>query len=687
VGPPADPSPFPGNPVWDGIGSRAQTGLDKIHHGLNIASALVNASNDVRVRPSQYRYSTLVERARNLVTIAGQVESAFLAAAEQRDNDAYTALQASRDLATAGAMIGVEDLKVADAAIGVEQAKTQQEKASVSLEHYQELLDGGKSGYEEAQLGLLGTAIALEATASAFTFAGVFGEDGSGLSGVGSALSQAANVASMTSQLFGELASFERRQQEWELQRALAAKDVELGQEQVALAQVQQQIATGERVVAGIQLQHAAATADFLATRFTNTELFDWMSGVLNRVYAYFLQQATALARLAQAQLAFERQEPEQGIVQDDYWQGPPDPQAGSADTTDRRGLTGSARLLQDITRLDQYAFQTDDRKLHLTQTLSVSQFAAQELQQFRQTGVLTFATPLEMFDREFPGHLRLVKRIRLSLLAVVPTVRGIRAQLSASGTSRTVVAAGPFDMVTLRRDPEVIAFTSPTNATGLFELEPDSGMLIPFEGMGVDTVWRLDLPKAANPFDYNLIADVLLTLEYTALDSQEYHRKVVRSLDRGYIADRTFSLRTQFPDAWYDLNNPDTVQNPARPMHVVLPLTGDDFPPHIADLAVEQLAMFVVRDDSVSDELTVTLQRSSNAQSIQAGPVSTIGGVASTRRPGGAPWQVLVGTSPVGTWELQFDDTPAVRSLFSAGRIQDVALVFTISGTTPEWP
>jgi Tc toxin complex TcA C-terminal TcB-binding domain len=409
---------------------------------------------------------------------------------------------------------------------------------------------------------------------------------------------------------------------------------------------------------------------------------------VLNRVYAYFLQQATALARLAQAQLAFERQEPEQGIVQDDYWQGPPEPQAGSADTTDRRGLTGSARLLQDITRLDQYAFQTDGRKLHLTQTLSVSQFAARELQQFRQTGVLTFATPLEMFDREFPGHyLRLVKRVRLSLLAVVPPVRGIRAQLSASGTSRTVVAAGPFDTVTLRRDPEVIAFTSPTNATGLFELEPDSGMLIPFEGMGVDTVWRLDLPKAANPFDYNLIADVLLTLEYTALDSQEYRQKAIRSLDRGYSADRTFSLRTQFPDAWYDLNNPDTVQDPAHPMHVVLPLTADDFPPHIADLAVAQLAMFVVRDDSISDELTVTLQRSSNALSTQAGPVSTTGGVASTRRPGGAPWQVLVGTSPVGTWELQFDDTPAVRYLFSAGKIQDVALVFTISGTTPEWP
>ena len=40
---------------------------------------------------------------------------------------------------------------------------------------------------------------------------------------------------------------------------------------------------------------------------------------------------------------------------------------------------------------------------------------------------------------------------------------------------------------------------------------------------MGVDTVWRLDLPKAANAFDYRTIADVVLTLEYTALDDVDY--------------------------------------------------------------------------------------------------------------------------------------------------------------------
>ena len=59
---------------------------------------------------------------------------------------------------------------------------------------------------------------------------------------------------------------------------------------------------------------------NFLANKFTNAELFEWMSGVLGGVYAYFLQQATALAQLAEAQLAFERQEPAPGFVRADYW-------------------------------------------------------------------------------------------------------------------------------------------------------------------------------------------------------------------------------------------------------------------------------------------------------------------------------------------------------------------------------
>jgi len=56
----------------------------------------------------------------------------------------------------------------------------------------------------------------------------------------------------------------------------------------------------------------------------------------------------------------------------------------------DRRGLTGSARLLQDLYRLDQYAFDTNRRKLHLSKTISLALTAPTEFQRFREAGVST---------------------------------------------------------------------------------------------------------------------------------------------------------------------------------------------------------------------------------------------------------------------------------------------------------
>jgi hypothetical protein len=116
------------------------------------------------------------------------------------------------------------------------------------------------------------------------------------------------------------------------------------------------------------------------------------------------------------------------------------------------------------------------------------------------------------------------------------------------------------------------------------------------------------------------------------------------------------------------------------------LPLTANDFPPHIADLAVAHLTLFVVRDSAVDDELTITsLRHTAAGQITEAGPVRTVGGIAGTRRAGGAPpWEVFIDAPPAGDWEIHLEDTPIVRKLFGDGGIQDLVVVFSLSGTTP---
>ena len=53
-----------------------------------------------------------------------------------------------------------------------------------------------------------------------------------------------------------------------------------------------------------------------------------------------------------------------------------------------------------------------------------------------RESGVLVFRTPMQIFDRDFPGHyLRLIKRVRVSVIALIPPSEGVRATLSTTWT------------------------------------------------------------------------------------------------------------------------------------------------------------------------------------------------------------------------------------------------------------
>src|SRR4029078_932861 len=101
------------------------------------------------------------------------------------------------------------------------------------------------------------------------------------------------------------LASYERRAQEWQLNRDLAIQDEAISAQQVKIANDHVRVAGQERLIAGMQSDHAQEVFEFLANKFTNVELYDWMGDVLERVYSFFLQQATSMAQLAAGQLAF----------------------------------------------------------------------------------------------------------------------------------------------------------------------------------------------------------------------------------------------------------------------------------------------------------------------------------------------------------------------------------------------
>jgi hypothetical protein len=115
------------------------------------------------------------------------------------------------------------------------------------------------------------------------------------------------------------IASFERRREEWAFQRDLAHTDTMIADQQILNTYATQAVVRQDRAIAGIQAQNSRDAFEFLSGKFTGVALYEWLSETPERIYRFFLQQATAMAKLAENQLAFERQEPPAGLIGSDY--------------------------------------------------------------------------------------------------------------------------------------------------------------------------------------------------------------------------------------------------------------------------------------------------------------------------------------------------------------------------------
>ncbi|MCF6249734.1 MAG: Ig-like domain-containing protein [Methylococcaceae bacterium] len=722
---------FPANPAINALRQHAELNLKKLRNGLNIAglerirneaiaTELVVSEGGLvpppttRLRPTIYRYVALIERAKQLVTLAQQIEANFFAALEKRDAEAYTLLNAQHDVQLSKETVELQDIRIKEADSNIELMTLHQDRAQTQYDKYDEWINAGANQYERAMLNnyqnlrdernqladLNALTTVLNATVSAVSAglgaaAGLVAVEALGLAAVHQSL-QVKNINNLEleSQTNTFNANLERRKDEWRLQSTLANKDIEIAAQQILQAGFNKAIVAQEKAIASLRSDQAQAVVEFLHNKFTNVELYEWMSDILGEIYSYFLQQATAMAQLAASQLAFERQQRPPAFIRSDYWLAPDDSNGAvnqGAESPDRRGLTGSARLLQDIIQLDQHAFETNQRKLQLAENFSLARLVPFEFQQFRETGILPFSTPMALFDQGFPGHyLRLIKRVRISVVGLIPPTQGIRATLSSGGISYVVTGGDVFRRTEVRRPSETIAFTSPSNASGLFELQPDNDLLLPFETMGVDANWELRLPKAANRFNFDSLADVIFSIEYTALHSHDYQQLVIQNLDRNFNAERAYSIKQDFPDLWYHLHQPDAlVSENGTDIQAQIVLERSHFPPNLEALTMDQLIVFFVREDGAEFEIEVVdllFEANQTGNSLSYGGASSIDGVISTRRANATSWLPLVGETPVGKWTLVFSDTQEFRNRFANEQISDILFVTGYSGDTPAW-
>lgn len=697
------------NPLFDLLRASAEANLEKIRMNLTIGgyerpslperdlameAAYVALTGDMSnlVGPqnafpqTQFRFRVLLDIAYRFLSSAARVESAYFAALKDYDNEMYRIHEASQAMEIVTASDQVNQLRVQAAEQEINVAVEQIGLAEFKQEHFKGLVDGGLLPSEWGTLGAQLVAGVLHAGAVATHV--TLGE-------AGAAVSSAAAGASATASLLQTTASFRRREQEWKFQEELANREGSIAFAQWRARDAQRNIAAAERRIGEIRIEHAEETLEFLEQQFTSAEFYEALVGIYREAYAAILGYTTEVARLAQVQLEFERLEPISRPIGENYFL------EAQADTSGNEielgGIGGTARLEADLVKLENESIDTKNRRLNVSKTFSVRSLFPGELFSLQREGRMTLPFRLEEhFEPEFPGQYnRRIENVRVSVVALTPPAQGIRASLTNISQGLCYVDSDGNSTALIGAPGQRIDFTSPDSASGLFELDPQSELLRPFEGLGVQTTFQLDMPLPANRWDMTSIYDVLLTVDYTARhSSKKYDDRAKKANNNPRVSEqRAFSLRNEFGDQWYDLLHAD--------LEGELPTISFDierahFRPHLRDIKTNAARLFIVtsfligQEGEVPNSVDVDLDfEPEETADFKAGTATD--GVASSNTISNWDGAGFQDQQPDTTWEFRFpmdaEEANAIAGLIEADELVDIVLALEYSADAPIWP
>ncbi|WP_322762908.1 neuraminidase-like domain-containing protein [Frankia sp. Cr2] len=386
----------------------------------------------------------------------------------------------------------------------------------------------------------------------------------------GSTFNYEANEHAYRANLHAILAGHQRRAEDWLHQAQTAVTEME----QIA----KQMVAGGFRVASAVQelrnhdrqIADAHETDAYMREKFTNAELFEWLAGEISGVYVAAYQLAHDVAKRAEQAFRFELAAPDASFIRFGYWDGL------------RRGLLAGDRLAQDVRRMEVAYLDRDEREHELTQHVALTQLNPGALVRLKLTGECEVELPEAVFDLHHVGHyLRRLREVSISIPSVTGPYTGVPCTLtllrSSIRTNPSLGAGYPRNSNQSGQptdDPrftdsqpalQSIVTSSGQHDSGRFEPGLRDERLAPFEGHGAISRWRIELPRAFRPFDYNTIADVVLHLAYTARDGgrgladaaeavlQRDLNKAMQTTDGAGGFSRLFSLRHEFT-GWHRL-------------------------------------------------------------------------------------------------------------------------------------
>jgi hypothetical protein len=566
--------------------------------GVDLASAV----SDLNAPPPSYRYQVLAQKATELCADVRGLGQALLSALEKKDAEELALLRSGHEVTLQSAVLEVRERQVGEARETLESLRRSRENARIRRDYYRSRAfvnaaevnqlgfarDAGRLDASAQVVRLLDSIVskAPNKTAGGAGFGGspvlTFTFGGTQLSRSLNAAAEAARIGATIldrrAQRAGVKASLERRSDDWQLQGDIAEKEIAVLDRQIVGAEIRVAIARRELDNHKLQLEQSKDAEDFLRSKYTNDQLYQWMVGQLSSIYFQSYQLAYDMAKKAERAWQSELAIPDKTFIQFGYWDSL------------KKGLLAGERLHHDIKRMEVAYLDTNRREYELVRHVSLLELAPHAFLRLRQTGKCDFEVPEFWFDLDSPGHyLRRIKTVGVSIPSVTGPYTPLRCTLTLEKSSirRSPSLNNNYE----RQDDndsrfvddftsiESIVTSTGTNDSGMFETNLRDERYLPFENAGViDSRWRLELPS--NPaegdpclFDYDMIGDVILHISYTARDGGDALRKGAKNHVKGLIKSaqnaepigrvRFFSVRHDFPSEWarFQSHTPGTDQ------------------------------------------------------------------------------------------------------------------------------
>jgi len=686
---------------WNTVADR----LLKIRHGLNIegiarplplfdppidpgllvraAAAgvdLTSVLSDTTAGVPHYRFGTMIQKAGELCVEVRALGAALLSALEKRDSEALGRLRNTHEVDLLTAVRQVRLQQVAEATATRAGLEEYQKVVALRQKYYQGLIKAGPLASETAQfdrlvesLRFMSGQVAVEYIASILhlipdlklgslaTIGATYGGErvASALQAFAGTLGLGGSMASTQGSMGGLQAQYARRLEEWQQQLDLAGQEAAQAAKQKEAADIRVAITQFELDNHDRQAGQAAEVGDFLRDKFTSDQLYDWMVGQVSALYFQSYQLAYDLARKAERAYQFEQADETARFVNFGHWDSL------------KKGLLAGERLGFDLKRMELAYLDRNRRELEITRHISLARLDAQALLALREKGECFITLPEELFDADFPGHY--VRRIK-TIGITIPCVTGPYDNLNATLTllshglrnQPTDPVANPLAPVV--GVPQSIVTSSGQNDSGLFETVLRDERYLPFEGAGVVSNWRLELPLDTNALQRDTLADVVMHVRYTARDGGQEFGNVVRAARKVESREagappndplkapptgRLFSAAHDFADAWFA-----ALDQPAGGVQALpLDLSPGRFPepPRGKKLVVDHIIVLLKLEvgQRYPEELTVTL-----VPPGQNGVAKAL--VSDTDPPVQMPRALYdFNKSPLGTWGVQLSGIP----------------------------